>query len=128
MAEPIVFISRHRIKAGRLEDFRQFYREEVEVIKASKPGTLVHLAYVDEAGGEVTFVHLFPDAEAFDIHLQSVGDRTKKAYEFVEPQQFELYGKPSEAALESFKRLVRPGVQLSLYPVHVGGYIRPTAG
>jgi hypothetical protein len=128
MAEPIVFISRHRIKAGKLEGFGQFYREEVEAIKASKPGTLVHLAYVDDAGGEVTFVHLVPNAGAFDVHLQSVADRTKKAYEFVEPQRFELYGRPSSEALESFKRMVRPGVQLSLYPVHVGGYVRPKAG
>ena len=59
MSDPIVLISHNRIKEGKLDDLRQFTPEGMKLIEADKPGTLVQLAYVNEDGTEVTYIHLF---------------------------------------------------------------------
>lgn len=44
MADPVVFISRNRVKVGKLEGFRTACREVSERLKLDKPGTVVFLA------------------------------------------------------------------------------------
>jgi hypothetical protein len=45
MSNPIVFISRNRIKPGKVEDFRKHYGDSVPITQANKPNMLVQLAY-----------------------------------------------------------------------------------
>lgn len=125
MSGPIVFISHNRLKAGMLERFTDFYRTEIVVIKAEKPGTLTHLAYVDEGGTEVTFVHILADADAFDAHLQGVQARVDASQDFIESQGFEIYGAPTVATLETMRRYAESNqVSLRILPAQVGGYLR----
>jgi len=128
MSDPIVFISHNRVKEGKLDDLRQFSRDAVKLIEADKPGTLVQLAYVNEDGTEVTFVHLFPNADAMDLHMQGASERAKRAYEFIEADRFEIYGMPSDGVLEMMRKIVGSGVVLSFNPQHLGGFIRPSSG
>ena len=41
MIDPIVFISRNRVKEGFYDEFRKHYRDSVPPVEAGKPGTLV---------------------------------------------------------------------------------------
>jgi hypothetical protein len=125
MSGPIVFISHNRLKAGTLERFRDFYRTEVEVIKAEKPGTLTHLAYVNEDGTEVSFVHIMADADALDAHLQGIQTRVNASAEFVESKGYEIYGTPTTATLETMRGYAATNqVPLRIFPDQVGGYLR----
>jgi hypothetical protein len=92
MNEPIVFISRNRVKEGSFEDFRQHYRDSLPLTEANKPDTQVQLAYVDEDKKELVILRLFPDAEALDQQLQGADERSKAAYRFIEPTAVEIYG------------------------------------
>jgi hypothetical protein len=40
MTDPIVFISRNRVKEGMFDDFRKHYFDSIPLIGADKPGTL----------------------------------------------------------------------------------------
>jgi hypothetical protein len=40
MSEPIVFISTHRIKESKVDDFKQLSREITPLIEAGKPQTV----------------------------------------------------------------------------------------
>ncbi|MEX0700288.1 MAG: hypothetical protein WD651_13585 [Acidimicrobiia bacterium] len=125
MSSPIVFISHNRLKAGMLEKFTDFYRTEVEVIKAEKPGTLTHLAYVNEVGTEVSFVHVLADADAFDAHLQGVQARVDASATFIESRGFEIYGAPTAATVETMRGHAKTNqVPLRILPDQVGGYLR----
>jgi quinol monooxygenase YgiN len=70
MTQPLVFISRNKIKEGRRDDFREHYAASVPVTSAEKPGTLAQLTYENEDGTQVTVVRLFPDAAALDLQIQ----------------------------------------------------------
>jgi len=64
MSEPIVMISHHRIREGKLDEFRRAYRQATKTLEAEKPDTVGFLHYLDEDESEVTSIHVFPAAEA----------------------------------------------------------------
>jgi len=124
MSGAIVFISHNRVREGKLEALKDYYRQVAEMTEANKPGTLAHMAYLSEDGTELSIVHLFPDAEAMDRHLIGVDELARKAREFMESLSLEIYGAPSERVLEMMRQIVGAGVTLTHRPERVGGYIR----
>jgi hypothetical protein len=124
MAEPIVFISHNRIKAGRLEALKTFIREGAKAIEADKPGTMAFLAYTNEAGTEVDFVHVFPDADAMDAHMAGVQQRVGAALEFIDGAGVEIWGTPSEPVLQLMRGFESAEEPLTVRPVPLGGYLR----
>lgn len=129
MSGNIAFISRNKVKPGRLAELTQYYQEVVELIKATKPGTLTHIAYANADGTELTIIHLFPDAEAFDLHLQGVGPRSQQFYEYAETLGLEIFGEISAPSLELMTRIAAANnVPLIIWPNQIGGYIRLVPG
>jgi len=128
MSEPIIFISHQRVKEGKLEGYKHYYRQVAEQAKANKPGTLAHMAFHNEEGSELSIIHIFPDAESMEAHMQGVDELAKKAYEYVEILGFEIYGKPTEAVLERMMQIVGSPITLNIRPQLIGGYIRFNPG
>jgi hypothetical protein len=124
MAEPIVFISNQRVKEGKLEGYKQYYRQVAEQARQNKPGTVAHIAYHNEEGTELSIIHIFPDAEAMELHMKGVDELAKQAYEYVEILSFEIYGQPTEAILERMTQIVGSGIAVNIRPQLIGGYIR----
>ena len=128
MSEPIVFISRNRVKEGMLADFKKHYYDSIPLIEASKLDTLVQLAYVNEDDSEVDIVRLFPNAEGLDLQLQGADQRSKVTYQFIEPTSIEIYGTPNNYAMEMMKKVAGSGIKVSINPQFIGGFIRPKSG
>jgi len=124
MAEPIVFISRNKIKGGRAEEFRKYYGDSVSMTSAGKPRTLAQLTYENEQATEVTVVRLFPDADALDLQLQGASERSRKTYEFIEPIGVEIFGVPNPSTVEVLKKIAGSGVIVNINPRYLGGFIR----
>jgi len=125
MNEPIVFISHFRIKADQLDAFRTYFQEGAAGLQAEKPRTVAFLAYADEAGTRASIVHLFPDADAMDLHVEGAQERSQAAYEFLEPDGWEIYGAPSAAALAMMQRgAAIASVTLTVQPGSIGGFLR----
>lgn len=128
MSDPIVFISRNRVKEGMLEAFKKHYQESIPRTQAAKPGTLVQVAFINEDGTEVDIIRLFPNAEALDQQLQGADDRSKLTYQFIEPTQVEIYGCPNDYVLEMMNKVAGTGISVSIKPEFMGGFIRPKSG
>jgi hypothetical protein len=128
MPDPIVFISRNRIKPGMSDEFTQHYLTSVPLVLANKPGTLVQLGYLDEDSQETVFVRVFPDADGLDRQLQGADERSKITYQFIEPTSVEVYGNPSAFALEMFQKVAGNGIKVSIFPQYIGGFIRSQPG
>ena len=124
MAGPIVFISHQRVKPGRFEEFAAFFADGARGIEADKPGTVVFLGFTDIDRGETRIVHVFPDADAMDRHMQGADERSAKAYEFLEPLEIDVYGSPSPGVVAEIEQLAGHGVRVRLMPDLVGGYVR----
>jgi quinol monooxygenase YgiN len=124
MSGPIVFISHFKVKEGKLESFKQHAQMMSEYIQANKPGTVAFLQYLNEKKTELSIVHVFPDAEAYDRHLEGVGERAKGAFEIIEPMRRELYGMPNTQALTMSRPPDGSGIAFDHKPKRMGGYIR----
>ncbi len=122
MPDPIVLISHSKLKEGKLEAVREFSEEVFSVIEAEKPGTVLHYGYLNEEATEIHFVHVFPDADAMDAHMVGAAERVDNADEFIDTFEFEIYGAPSEGTLAMLRQA--PGVDVTLRPDGLGGYIR----
>jgi hypothetical protein len=124
MSGPIVFISHFKVKEGKLEGLKQHAQMMMELIKTEKPGTLAFLQYLNEVETELSIVHVFLDAEAYDRHLEGVGERAKGAFEFIEPLRRELYGMPNAQALAMSRPPDGSKIAFDHKPKRMGGYIR----
>lgn len=125
MSEPVVFISHFAIKEGTLEDLRELSEEVIENLRQDKPRTVLYLAYLDDEGTQVSFLHAFLDAESMDLHFEGADERAKAAYQYLEPRGWEIYGRPSESAMGSMREAAAgAGVPLTVLPDHLGGFLR----
>ena len=123
MSEPIIFIAHQRIKQGKVEEYKKVYQEVGEWMEANKPQTAAHIAYISEDGTEASVVHIFPDIEAMEKHMQNLGDVGAKAFTLMEIVGFDVYGTPSKMVLDSMLRMI-PGAKVTLKTQSAGGYIR----
>jgi len=125
MSGPIVFISHFKIKEGKLDDVRQLSENVSKFIEANKPGTVAFLQFTNAEGTELSIIHVFPDAEAFDKHNEGAGERSNKAFEVIVPTRREIYGLPSDQAMTILTPPEGSGIDLNQMVQLVGGYIRP---
>ena len=124
MTNPLVFISRNRIKEGKNDEFRKHYQDSIPPILAGKTGTLAQLAYENEEATEFTIVRLFPSADALDLQIQGADERSKKTYTFIEPISIEIFGTPNPATLDMMKKIAGSGIAVKISPNYMGGFIR----
>jgi hypothetical protein len=128
MAQPIAFITRLTVKPGKVDGLRVAWREAAAALDREKPETLVFLSYMDDAGRELTILHVFANAEAMDRHIEGSAERSRLAFEFVDPLQWEIYGRPSEAAVQTLREAAASaGVELRAYPDFVSGFLHTSA-
>jgi hypothetical protein len=123
MSEPIIFIAHQRIKQGKAAEYKEVYQEVGNWMEANKPQTAAHIAYVSEDGTEASVVHIFPDIEAMEKHMQNLGDIGAKAFTLMEIVGFDVYGTPSKMVLDSMLKMI-PEAKVTMKPQSAGGYIR----
>ena len=124
MSDPIVFISRNKIKEGKAEEFRNHYQDSIQPIYDGKPATYAQLGYENEEVTEFTVVRIFPHADALDLQIQGADERSRKTYEFIEPISIEIFGTPNPVTLNKMKKIAGAGITVRISPYYLGGYIR----
>jgi hypothetical protein len=124
MSEPIVYISRWRIKEGRLSDYEALVRKVTPTLEAGKPQTLALLQFVADNQRDLTIIHVFADAAAFEAHVEGSDRRASAAYELIEPVAFEMYGRPTEASWDAFRDILAAGRPFERQPRFLNGFLR----
>ena len=89
MNQPILFVSHWGIQPGALDQLRQLSEEVAARFRAEKPRTLSWLAYMNSSGTSISFVHLFADAEAMDLHIEAAAAGRKASKDLIEPRGWE---------------------------------------
>src|SRR2546427_1699393 len=124
-SEPIVFISHHRIMPGKAEALKALTAEMWSAMETEKPRTLMNLAFLNQEGTEVTFMHAFADIEAMQLYWEGADERTELAYQYIKPIGFEIYG-PAGAQMVEGMRAEAAGsdATLTLWPEVVTRFLR----
>ena len=125
MSQPIVFISRWRVAAGRRDAWEQAYAAANAAVGAAKPRTALFAAYLNAAGTETRILHAFPDAAAVEGHFEGSDERGSAVADLIIPAGFELYGPAPTSAVDQLRReAAASSVDLDLFPIAVAGYLR----
>ena len=61
---PLTFVTTHTINDGKLADYMRQHSEFITFLETNEPRLLDFRAYMNEEQTEVTFLFVFPDAEA----------------------------------------------------------------
>jgi hypothetical protein len=129
MSEPIVFVSHFRVKEGRSDDMSRLSNQIARAMEAGRPRTLGFLFYVEQNGTRMSIIHVFPEAESMDLHFAGADERSSAAYTYVDPDGWEIYGKPSKAVIEQMRReATSAGVGLDLQTEFLAGFLRLGSG
>ena len=125
MSEPVVFISKFRVRRGGEARIRAAAGQAVELIRSTKPGTVLYGAYLDESASTVRFVHAFADGEALRHHFEGAEQRAGTVAEILVPAGFELYGRAPEGPTGQLRRDAdAAGVLLERFPDAIAGFLR----
>jgi hypothetical protein len=126
MPGPVIFVATNRLKPRSLERERARVGTLVDFIEANEPRVIAFNEYVNEAGNEVAVVQVHPDPASLEAHLAIVGERARAAYaDTLEATvRVQVFGEPSEEMLAILERQAGDGVEIVLYPEHLGGFTR----
>jgi hypothetical protein len=127
MADPIVYITRNRVKDGMLDNFRMHYLDSVPSVELGKSGTLVQLAYVNEDATEIDIIRVFPNAESMEFQLMGIDEHSKITCQYLEPTRIEIYGSPNGNTIDIMRKFVGPSIEVKVNPQFIDGFIRSIA-
>jgi hypothetical protein len=107
MSDPIVYIDRSQVREGRLEDLKLALGGLIEFIEANEPRLLAYNVYFSDDGTEVNVVHIHPDSDSLDFHMEVAGPLFPRFAGFVNLLAIDVYGYPSEAVVEQLRQKAR---------------------
>ena len=71
------------------------------------PPVLAYNVYLDDAGSGMTVIHFHRDSASLEYHLEAGGPAFRKLADLVTLRSIEVYGDPSDAAIERLHEKAR---------------------
>ena len=125
MSGPFIFIGTHRVKEGKLEEFRANAIDLAEVVEEREPQLHGFNFFLNEDESEATVIQVHPDADSMLVHMQVGAEHIKKGVEeLLETREIQIYGEPNDAVLGMIEQLTQAGVPISVKPLHLVGFTR----
>jgi quinol monooxygenase YgiN len=100
MSDAIVYVDTSAVREGALEELRAGMKELVEFVAANEPRIVAYNVYFSADGTTMTVVHVHPDAASLEYHLEVAGPVFRRFVDLVTLSSIQIYGEPSEDALE----------------------------
>lgn len=99
----------------------------MEFLEANEPRLLDFHAAMNEQQTEVTFLFVFPDAEAAEVHMQVAREHIGRGLEITRTTRLEVFGTPGPVLQQALNANAELGASLSVKPNHLGGFSRLAA-
>jgi hypothetical protein len=107
MSEPIVYVDRSDVHEGALVELRGAMAEFARFVEENEPQLLSYSVYFSDDGARMTVVHVHADSASLDYHLDVIGPRLEPLAGLLTMTSIEIFGEPSETALQQLQDKVR---------------------
>jgi quinol monooxygenase YgiN len=107
MSDAIVYVDTSDVREGALEELQAGMKELVDFVEAKEPRIISYNVYFNEEGTRMTVMHVHPDAESVEYHLEVAGPFFRRFVELVTLTSTHIYGRPSETVLKQADEKVR---------------------
>ena len=125
MGDPLVYIDTSTIRPGMLQRVRTALDDLVAFIKDNEPQLIAYGAYIDDSDTQMTVFHVHAGSASLEFHLDVAGPAFRPFVDLVMLSSIEIYGAPSERALDQLREKAR---LLGTADVHVhpplAGFLR----
>jgi hypothetical protein len=128
MSGPLIFVSRSKVKPGKLPAYQAHAVEAAELVESEEPRMIAFNSYVSADGTDVATVQVHPEAASLDVHLGVFFAKLRDAaFELLESYEINVYGSPSEETRTMLSDMPHqiPGLRVRVLPDHAGGFLRP---
>jgi len=103
MSKPLIVISKFRVKEGKLEELREYYKKILEIIEANKTQMIGFHGFLSEDGTEMTSIQIHPNSASMEYHMQVLKENWDESFsqysQMVEGTTIDYYGDPPESAI-----------------------------
>ena len=104
MSEMVLFVGTYSIPEGGVDAFYAQAEAMTELIRDHEPRVLVIGHYLSDDQTEGTSIHLHPDADSFDFHMETAGQMISRGTQVVDVKRIEFYGKPHDQTLKQLSK------------------------
>jgi quinol monooxygenase YgiN len=122
-----VYVDTSEVREGALEELKEAINELVDYIDANEPRLLAYNVYLSGDGTRMTVVHVHPDSESLEYHMEVAGPVFQNFMELVTLSSIHIYGEPSEKLLGQVHekaRLLGRGAVAVVVDASYAGFIR----
>ena len=95
----IVYVDTSDVREGALEELKPAMKELVDFVQANEPRIIAYNVYLSDDGSRMTVVHVHPDSESLEYHMEVAGPVFRRFVELVTLSSIHIYGEPSEKVL-----------------------------
>jgi len=128
MSGPFIFIGTHRIREGKLGQFKRDAKILVDFARDHEPRMIAFNFYLSDDETEASVVQIHPDADSMLFHMKAMRETIKLAVdEVLITKDIQIYGPPNDAVLAMMTSLSQEGVPVIAKPYHFGGVVRSSA-
>ncbi len=122
VSDAILYIDTSDVREGALEELKPAIARLVEFVQANEPRLIAYNVYLTEDGTRMTVVSVHPDAASLEYHLEVAGPLFREFVELVTLSSIQIYGRPSEKALQQAheKSRLLGGAPVRVEPLHAG--------
>jgi hypothetical protein len=125
MDGPFIFVATHRIKDGKLDEFKEDARSLAAAVEEQEPQLLAFTMFLSEDETETTVVQVHPDADSMLRHMEVAEAHIRHSTdEQLETKAIQIYGPPNDAVLGMITQLTQAGVPISVKPTPLAGFTR----
>jgi hypothetical protein len=96
----IVYVDTSDVRAGALEELKAGMKELVAFVEAKVPRILAYNVYFSADGARMTVVHIHPDSDSLEYHMEVAGPVFRRFVDLVTLSSINIYGEASEKLLK----------------------------
>ena len=122
MDEPVIYIDRSEIRAGKLEEVKTRIKDLTGFIESNEPRLISYAVYVDEDGRHMTVTHVHVDVASLEFHMQVAGPLFGDFAELVQLLTIDVYGAVGPELMSQLRQKaeVLGGASVRTHEFHVG--------
>jgi hypothetical protein len=103
----IVYVDTSDVRGGALEALKPAMKDLVDFVEANEPRIIAYNVYLSDDGTRMTVVHVHPDPESLEYHMEVVGPVLRQFVELVSLSSIHVYGEMSEKVLRQLHEKAR---------------------
>jgi hypothetical protein len=107
MAQPLVYVDTSEVRGGKLAELKVAIKDLTSFVEENEPQLLSYSVYFTEDGSRMTVVHVHAHSASLDYHMEIAGPLFRKFADLVTLSSIQIYGEPSQEALEQLREKLR---------------------